>query len=371
MFTYCQPTILACVENSKYICFEIAMKSKITTSVRLSGSSHEHQKILCVSKKNFVLLTKKNIVMKKNYFIVSLLLLCASLFSNAQVVNGDFENIKPNFLPSNWGMTFLQQIVIDAETGEQVGDQIQYTWCIPSMVYASFEPKSGQYAMEISNAYNATQNIVIPGVATIFSDPEQDGPGWNPGVPVEPGTSVILLGFDYKFLPAGNDIAQAILEVADEQGDIIGSTSIDISGTHSIYEYVYAPITVVQAGIPAFMNISFSMAKEGSVPTFGTRLIVDNVIVNFSHLIVDENPQHGAKVYPTIADTQINIVPIGFGNAVSYKIVNSEGRLVKQAQVTQDPNSEYSMDISDLSSGVYFLNIQDGRSNSTKKFIKK
>ncbi len=308
--------------------------------------------------------------MKKKYFILALILL-APFCSQAQVVNGDFENVKPNFLPSNWGMTFLQQIVIDAQTGEQLGDQIQFTWCFPSMVYASFEAKTGQYAMEVSNAYNATQDIVIPGVATIFNDPEQDGPGWNPGVPVDPGSSIILLGFDYKFLPMGNDIAQASLDVINEQGDIMGSVSIDISGLHNTYEYVYTPITFTSAGTPAFMNISFSMAKEGSTPTFGSRLIVDNVIVNFSSLIVSENPVKGAKVYPTLVDNELNIIPNDFSETVSYKIINSEGKIVKQNTVTQDSSYVYTMDVSDLSAGMYFLNIQDQSKNSTKKFIKK
>ncbi|MEO5776800.1 MAG: T9SS type A sorting domain-containing protein [Flavobacterium sp.] len=309
--------------------------------------------------------------MKKNYFIVTLILLVAPFCSQAQVVNGNFENVKPNFLPSNWGMTFLQQIVIDTQTGEQVGDQIQYTWCFPSMVYASTEAKDGQYAMEVSNAYNATEDVVIPGIATIFSDPEQDGPGWNPGVPVEPNASVILLGFDYKFLPVGNDIAEATLVVNDADGNEIGRASLDISGTHSVYEYVYTPITVTNAGTPAFMYISFSMAKEGSTPTFGSRLVVDNVIVNFSTLIVSENPEQGAKVYPTLVDNEINIVPNGFSESVLYKIINSEGKIVKQNKVNQDSTYVYTMDVSDLSSGMYFLNIQDESKNSTKKFIKK
>lgn len=316
-------------------------------------------------------LTKKKTAMKKNYFIVTLILLVAPFCSQAQVVNGNFENVKPNFLPSNWGMTFLQQIVIDTQTGEQVGDQIQYTWCFPSMVYASTEAKDGQYAMEVSNAYNATEDVVIPGIATIFSDPEQDGPGWNPGVPVEPNASVILLGFDYKFLPVGNDIAEATLVVNDADGNEIGRASLDISGTHSVYEYVYTPITVTNAGTPAFMYISFSMAKEGSTPTFGSRLVVDNVIVNFSTLIVSENPEQGAKVYPTLVDNEINIVPNGFSESVLYKIINSEGKIVKQNKVNQDSTYVYTMDVSDLSSGMYFLNIQDESKNSTKKFIKK
>lgn len=309
--------------------------------------------------------------MKNHYFIFSLALLILSFCTQAQVVNGNFENVKPNFLPSNWGMNFFQQAVIVNETGETISDQIQYTWCVPSLVYASTEAKTGQYAMEISNAYNITQDTVIPGFVSIFNDPEQDIPGWNPGVPVGPESNVILLGFDYKFLPVGNDVAEATLQVVDENGNELGKSSIAISGMHSTYTYVYEPINITQAGTPAFMYISFSMAKEGSTPTFGSRLIVDNVIVNFSSLIVSENPEQGVKVYPTLVDNELNIIPNGFSDRVSYKIINSEGRVVKQNTITQDSSYEYTMEVSNLSSGIYFLNIQDQTKNSTKKFIKK
>lgn len=308
--------------------------------------------------------------MKKNYFILSFLLLTC-FFTNAQVVNGNFEDVKDNFLPRNWGMTFIQQFILDMETGENMGDQIQYTWCVPSMVYASMEAKTGQYAMEVSNAYNWTQEKVIPGTAMIFNDPEQDGPGWNPGVPVNPGSSVILLGFDYKFLPAGDDIAEAKLEVYDADGNELGKASLDISGTHASYEYVYTPISITHAGTPAFMYISFNMAKEGSTPTFGSRLIVDNVIVNFSSLITEESQENKAKVWPTITNNELNIIPTGFSESVSYKIMNSEGKLVKQITANQSSEDIFSINVSDLSSGMYFLNIQDSANNSTKKFIKK
>lgn len=308
--------------------------------------------------------------MKKNYFILSLLLFTAPFCAQSQVVNGDFENVKPNFLPSNWGMNFFQQFGIDLETGEQIGDQIQFTWCVPSMVYATTEAKDGQYAMEISNAYNATQDKVIPGFVSIFSDPAEDIPGWNPGIPVEPGTSVVLLGFDYKFLPVGSDVAEAKLNVFDSEGNEIGKTALTISGTHNTYEYIYAPIEVIQSGTPAYMYISFNMAKADSTPTFGTRLIIDNVKVNLGTLIIEENSQ-AIKVFPTLVDNELNVIPTGFAENVSYKIINSEGRVVKQNTVNQDSDYVYTMDVSQLSSGVYFLNIQDGAKNSTKKFIKK
>ena len=310
--------------------------------------------------------------MKKNYFILSLALLIVPFCSQAQVVNGNFENVKPNFLPSNWGMTFLQQVVIDTNTGENVGDQIQYTWCFPSMVYATTESKNGQYAMEVSNAFNITQDRVIPGIASVFADPEQDGPGWNPGIPVEPTSSIILLGFDYKFLPVGNDVAEATLYVVDVDGNELGKASVTISGVHSTYDYIYTPVSVTQAGTPAFMYISFNMAKAGSTPTFGTRLLVDNVIVNFSSLITSENLLDGLKVYPTLADDELNIIPNGFSeDAISYKIINTEGKIVKQNDVTQSTDYVYTMDVSTLSSGVYFLNISDKSKNITKRFVKK
>jgi hypothetical protein len=308
--------------------------------------------------------------MKQNYFIVSLILFVAPLFTQAQVVNGNFENIKPNFLPSNWGMTFLQEAGFNPETGESFGDQIQFFWCFPSMVYASTEAKTGQYAMEISNAYNWTKGSVVPGVAAIFNDPEQDGPGWNPGVPVLPGNSIALLGFDYKFLPAGDDIAEASLQITDELGNELGRASVTISGTNNTYAYIYTPVNISQAGTPAFMYISFNMAKNGSTPTFGSRLLIDNVIVNFSSLIVSEN-QLGPKIYPTLVDTQLNIIPDGFAEKITYKIINSEGRVVKESNVNQNSSEVYTMDLSNLSSGMYFLNLQDETKNSTKKFIKK
>jgi hypothetical protein len=309
---------------------------------------------------------------KKHLFSLALaLLLCVA--SPAQVVNGDFETITCNFIPSNWGMTFLQATAIDPQTGESVGDQIQYTWCIPSMVYVSTEPQSGSYAMEISNAFNSTQNIVIPGISTIFSDPEQSGPGWNPGISVAPDASVFMLGFYYKFLPAGNDIAQARITVSDAEGNEIGQAAIDISGMHDTYQYIYEPITFTSTAAPASMIISFSMAKEGSTPSFGSRLIVDNVVTNFAALQLDTHTLgEGITVYPTLVEHDLNVATNGLTQGpITYTVVNTEGKIVKQNRITGDSGYVYSMDVSQLATGLYFLNIDSSLGHLTKKFLKK
>lgn len=311
--------------------------------------------------------------MKKNYFITLLMLFLYTCSLNAQVVNGDFEDIKPNFLPSNWGMNHTQSVTFDPVTGQSTTDNILYTWCIPALCYASFEPQSGQYAMEISNAFNETQNKVIPGEAIVFSDSTQDSPGWNPGIPVIPGDNIQTLGFYYKFLPAGNDVAEAKISVLDAEGNQIGETSIDINVANNQYNYVYSYIYYDSNVTPAFMTISFSMKKEGSTPTFGSRLLIDNVVTNFQALaLVDNQTLTDFHVYPTLADSEINIVPSNQAEGlITYSLFNTEGRLVQKNASDSTIVNAFSWDVSALQTGIYFLQIESSLGKITKKIIKK
>ncbi len=307
--------------------------------------------------------------MKKNYSLLFFVLLTTAF--QAQVTNGNFETVKPNFLPSNWGMNFVQEVTIDVNTGEVITDNIQYTWCIPSMVYASTDAHTGQYAMEISNAFNQTENEVIQGEATIFADSTQDFPGWNPGIPVNPGANIQRLGFYYKFLAAGNDVAEASMALYDASGDQIGSTSIDIHGTSNQFQYIYSYIYHPYNITPAHMIITFKMAKEGTTPTFGSRLIIDNVITNAQSLELIENPINETfSVYPTLVDNEINIVSSGIEGSINYKIIDIQGKVVKET-IRDASNYVYTMDAGDLSAGVYLLEIASDSEKTIKKFVKK
>jgi hypothetical protein len=302
-----------------------------------------------------------------------LLYLIFPLTCLSQVINGDFENIKPNFLPSNWGMNYFQPVTINTETGETTTDQVQYTWCIPSLVYASFEPQSGQYAMEISNAFNATQNHIITGEVSIFNDATQDVPGWNPGVPVSQSDEVTILGFYYKFIPAGNDIANAQIQVFDADGNEIGTANIDIEGVNTTYQFIQAPIQYTSNASPAYMYIKFLMAKEGTNPTFGSRLIVDNVVTNLAALGINSNPSNSdVSIFPTLVEDKLFIDGNGqFDDKLDYKIINLEGKVVSQNSIQVGVNDLYSIELSSLNSGMYLLNITSSKGQFTKKFLKK
>ncbi len=311
--------------------------------------------------------------MKKKYFFNTLLLFIFTINATSQVVNGNFETVKPNFLPSNWGMNFLQSVTFNPTTGQNSADTIVFTSTIPSMVYATTDAHTGQYAMELSNAFNQTQNTVIPGEAVIFNDASQDSPGWNPGVPVSPEVSIQRLGFYYKFLPLGNDIAEAKISVVNANGDEIGQTRINITGTNNQFQYIYSYVYTAYNASPAFMFISFNMAKAGSTPTFGSRLIIDNVITNAQSLSLIENQSDiEFKVYPTLVDNKITIdLPSQAEGEISYKIYNSLGNMVKEHTEMNPSDYSYKMTVSDLSAGMYFLQIDSNLEKTTTKFIKK
>lgn len=312
--------------------------------------------------------------MKKKYFLLNFAALLLFPAAYGQVVNGDFELVKPNFLPSNWGMNFVQPVTINIGNGQSTSDTILYTSSIPSMVYATNDAHTGLHAMEISNALNQTQNIVIPGEATVFADPAQDFPGWNAGIPVPDGAHIERLGFYYKFFPVGSDVAQAKMTLLDANGNQIGTTSVDIHATTGneydyIYSYIYHPYYIA----PAYMYVTFKMAKPGTTATFGSRLIIDNVITNPESLEIIENQENGAfTIFPTLATNELNVmVPPQAVGVVNYKVINMQGRVVKQISESRASQYVYTMSVSDLSTGLYLLEIESNLGKTKMKFVKR
>lgn len=308
----------------------------------------------------------------KNYFISIAMLFISMVSSQAQVVNGDFETLTPDFFPSNWGANFTFPVTLNVETGESTQDFLEFTNCWGRLCVTSFTPHTGQYALEIGNAFNVTQNQVIPGSAVLFNDASQSSPGWNPGVPLEIGTTINQFGFYYKFTPSGsgNDIAEAALYVFGDSG-IIGSARIAISQATNVFEYVYAPVEFTSSETPTFMTVSFNMAKEGSTPTFGTQLIVDDITVNNVALQTNSFQSSAFVVYPTVTRDEITI---NKGNTTdgnyTFKIINSEGKIVKMLPLNFNTENTSKINVSELSNGIYFLQTQTGSGAFVTKFVK-
>jgi hypothetical protein len=306
--------------------------------------------------------------MKKKYFI-SIIVLVATIFGslNAQVVNGNFETVKPNNLVSNWGMNFSFPVTIDLETGQSNPSPITFG-CWPGFVFPSWDAHQGNSAMQLTNALDQSTNTVIPAKSILFNDSKQDFPGWNPGVPLNTTDSVTMLGFYYKFSPMGNDVAEAELIVMDADGQELGRATVDIMQTNWEYNYLFSPVQFTASGTPALMFISFSMAKEGSVPNFGSTLIIDDVIVNVAALANDAFGTTQFAVYPTVASNEINILKgttVPSGN-YDFTITNMEGKIVNTPTLKLSDSNPIAVNVSQLSKGVYFISAK----GFTTKFVK-
>jgi len=308
--------------------------------------------------------------MKRIYLLLAMFTMT---MASAQVPNPGFEEtISDGFTLKNWGAFFPIPFTFDLATGQFTGDEIvfQNGTGFSSPVGNCV---TGSWAMMLTNALNVTQNSVIPGKASLFNDAESETHGgWNGGYPVAPGAVIDRIGFDYQFFPAGdNDVAEVRLELFGASGESVGKASITISGFEANFTYVYAPVQFTSSEAPVFMTIDFSMAKEGSTPTFGTMLLVDNVVVNALPLANNTNSRNLFTVYPTVANSEINIIKstAAENSAYTMAIVDASGKIVKQQSldITDVPAS---MDVSQLSSGVYFLRAESGSASSVTRFIK-
>jgi hypothetical protein len=304
--------------------------------------------------------------------------------ANAQIINGDFENVKSNFLPSNWGKAFAINEIIDTATGITTSDEIQYSSCIPGICFSNFgNSHTGQYALEMANAFNVTQNKIIIGGAVLFEDAAQDFPpggDYNFNASSVPFDSSILyanqglsLGFYYKFTPLGNDVAEANLELFDVDGNSVGKVAIPISGTQTTFQYIYASVNFTSTAIPVSMSLSFNMAKEGSVPTFGSSLLIDDVTLNNATLQINQVVNKDFAISPTLATQEISVnkSKSTVDGSYNFQIINTEGKTISQDKLTFSKSDSEKIDISQLANGMYFLKIAANNKETSLKFIKK
>lgn len=299
--------------------------------------------------------------MKKLVFLSALFI---QTLGFGQILNGNFEDVKPNLLANNWGINFSVPVSINTETGESTTDNIWYSSCIPSLCNATTEASEGNFGLEISNAFNESQNSVIPGGAHLFWDSTQDSPGWNPGVPLVGNESIDWYNFMYKFIAIGAEIAEAKLIILNEDGIEMASGISDLVATDDAFHFISIPVTYSETGIPTHMYVEFTMAKEGIEPQYGSRLVIDDV--RTGSLL--QNPAFQSQIfsiYPTQVQQEINLHwTINSSSAQAYQIINQAGQICQSGLL--NANQQNTLEVTDLATGVYLIKI----GNTTRKFVK-
>ena len=103
----------------------------------------------------------------------------------------------------------------------------------------------------------------------------------------------------------------------------------------------------------------------------GGSINLDNIHVNGLKIGLVENPDNLFKVYPNPARDYFRI-QAGLEEITSLRIWDMGGSLVLQDDQTQEPDTERQLDISNLPTGLYQLEVEaDGQRGTSKLMITK
>ena len=72
-------------------------------------------------------------------------------------------------------------------------------------------------------------------------------------------------------------------------------------------------------------------------------------------------------IHPNPTTGQVNIITDGVSDLMKITLLNTQGQIVREYM---EVNKEITIDISDVSSGIYYLNIQAENINRIRKIAK-
>lgn len=294
-------------------------------------------------------------------------LLCTALLTalipgwlHAQLFNPGFENLNSNGTCSNWGNNYIFSVFIDS-SGVVTGDSIVFD---NQFYAATTDAHSGSYALELRNAYNFTTNEGIAG--SVSADEDSIFTSWGTFEQVAISGYPVDFGFFHKYFPANGDTGLAILLVFDAMGDEIGRAEILISGTVPVYTYLSAPVVYTVNALPAAYTLNFSTANVYVEPSFGTRLLIDDVILNVSPTSLPEDVNgNDIDVFPNPANQSFTISQQE-QVLQAYTISDISGRIIGNYQMF---GKSIVHDTADLKNGVYFLTFTNNGTSEYKKIV--
>jgi ligand-binding sensor domain-containing protein len=83
---------------------------------------------------------------------------------------------------------------------------------------------------------------------------------------------------------------------------------------------------------------------------------------------VEELDNNHFSIFPNPTNNQLNITTTLQGNNdIQYQIINTLGAIVV---ANKTANKEFSIDVSSMSSGIYFIHLQSGNAKTVKRFVK-
>jgi hypothetical protein len=282
--------------------------------------------------------------MKTTTLLAALLFFGISVKS--QIPNYGFEQLNSDGSIRNWGNVYLWPMYIDS-SGSSYVDSLVFDG---GFLYGTTtDAHFGQRALELRNAWDFTTNQGISGGVTADNDTMFSA--WGSFETIDITNQPFNFSFFYKFLPAGSDTGSATLQLFDSSMNFLGGAEMLLTGTVGNYTQATVPVVWTTPGYAAFAYIHFSTAIYGTTPTFGTRLLVDDVMFNYASATgIQEVNAEGMQVYPNPATDRIEIHLDHPVASLDVEILNTLGQIVSSTKNKQ-------VNISDLPSGIYIARV--------------
>jgi hypothetical protein len=266
--------------------------------------------------------------------------------------NSDFENwtTVESLEPDNWWTPNFALI--------------NQTPCVTQ----STDAHTGQYALRIENVltdFGDTLGFASNGNFT--------NNNFNGGMAIIQNP-IKVTGY-YKYSPIGNDTA--LVGVYISKFDATFGISVDLDSSliklpaAATYTYFEVPLYYNGWPIADSLNITFASGNfqdDISLLVPGSVLLVDDIEVLYNPVSVqDFNFQKTSTVFPNPAQNVLYIKMTENATNQSFKLFDAKGTLVFEGNCHYQEGRIASMDISEVPQGLYFYQINNGKSSSTGK----
>jgi hypothetical protein len=289
--------------------------------------------------------------------LVDVLSLCTGTVQ-AQIPNPGFEKLDSEGHVTNWGKMYLFIIEVEIDSNGEVhyhSDSILYD---TGFYFPTSDAHSGERAMEMRNAYNVTRGIGIAG-SVIMSANDSVYDGFSSPVTIH--EQPISFNFYYKYFPVNNDSAIASMTLFDAEGNTIGEATTLLYDTTDTYTLASVPVVYTRDAQVASASMYFSTSNYNPMPSYGTRLIVDDVFLTSSTGFNGPKAVN-INLYPNPASHSFHIG--GDGELRSVMIRNLLGKEVLNMQ----SNSSH-IDCSSLAEGLYMVTVQTAEGIGSAKLV--
>lgn len=290
--------------------------------------------------------------MKKLYTLISVICLGSTLWAQT-IPNASFENwnTSQGFAePDGWATFNILALFTGADYG----------------VTQESPGAAGNYYCKLTCTDDGT-GAASPAVALTGSLNLLSGSG-SAGFPVNSLPS--FLSGQYRASVNGDDIAGVICfftkwNAANGASDTLAIGSQQFIGSQPTWANFDAPIIPMMTGVPDTCII-FMIAGGGNVPEIGNYMDIDDL--HFSNSVsVSEADANPFRMYPNPAHNTLNLDLSRLQNNADVTIYAASGAMVRREQLKNAMNA---MDISDLSAGLYTIQIYDGSKRWSQLLIK-